>query len=475
MESNVAPSPSELSRLQRLILEEERNRAWLVERIERLKAKLESLHKQADDSLLRMRSYRIATYPARRLPPEIIGEIFLHIIVSLQADKTLVNSVPSYLYPFQVCSAWREVAVNMPQVWTSLSLSLDVGRLHGLDEIISTFWGRARTFPLSLHLQCDSFGGKCPSLKLQPFVERIETLCLDVPPSFVEGIFSPYKSELLGLHRLIMHWSSQTFTPITSFVDATQLTSFTLYGPSYGCAIGSFNLPWSQLRTLDLRKGPVGRHVILPILSTCGELEDLRINLVRSASNTSSAAAPVTIPSLRRLSITGAVSVIPDFLNDLILPSLVELEVINITHTTWYKPLVLSTLQQRSKFSLSKFRFDGATTPDDMTALLDNSPFLVELSLKFSTAEVTDTVLSLIASKASVYLPALHTLSLSDSQQINAKGDLIEMIHEIIAQRWNGSTRIERLRQLQFLPGHTIRAMQEQLRDYISEGLHLST
>ena len=58
--------------------------------------------------------------PLRRLPPEILGEIFLKCKDEASGEPytTLRKQPPSILS--QICRSWRQVAINLPRLWDTL-------------------------------------------------------------------------------------------------------------------------------------------------------------------------------------------------------------------------------------------------------------------------------------------------------------------------------------------------------------------
>src|ERR1700729_4648142 len=57
--------------------------------------------------------------PVRRLPPELLGEIFRYCLPHDYHEKGAHNAV---MLPSHVCKHWRDVALSTPPLWTNILL-----------------------------------------------------------------------------------------------------------------------------------------------------------------------------------------------------------------------------------------------------------------------------------------------------------------------------------------------------------------
>ncbi|KAJ7192405.1 hypothetical protein GGX14DRAFT_315439, partial [Mycena pura] len=53
--------------------------------------------------------------PAHRLPPELIGQIFLHCLP--HRSNALMRTSEAPLLLCRICSVWRAVALSLPRLW----------------------------------------------------------------------------------------------------------------------------------------------------------------------------------------------------------------------------------------------------------------------------------------------------------------------------------------------------------------------
>ena len=97
--------------------------------------------------------------PVRRLPPEILGKIFIECIPSWVHERPL-PSFDNGMHPQlirarlgRVCRVWNTILNNEPAVWATLALE---NRLPAL-EIVSLWIKRSKSHPLDVSLQTDGW------------------------------------------------------------------------------------------------------------------------------------------------------------------------------------------------------------------------------------------------------------------------------------------------------------------------------
>ena len=95
--------------------------------------------------------------PVLRLPPELYSEIFTACLPEISWSALGENvTVPYSNMPLligMVCSAWRELAWSMPQLWSRISISLDMSSPESRD-LTQEWITRSGQSPLSIHLVC---------------------------------------------------------------------------------------------------------------------------------------------------------------------------------------------------------------------------------------------------------------------------------------------------------------------------------
>lgn len=112
--------------------------------------------KRATDLIIA--DYKRVVHPIRRLPPEILAEIFNFHVSSLQPDSSLNPREGPWLLS-QICSQWRRVALSLPRLWSRIILHLqeqskDPSEMAITQRSLSFYLGlqleRTASYPLSV-------------------------------------------------------------------------------------------------------------------------------------------------------------------------------------------------------------------------------------------------------------------------------------------------------------------------------------
>ncbi|KAK7031032.1 hypothetical protein VNI00_013822 [Paramarasmius palmivorus] len=111
LRTNYAPSAEELGAIRKLVLSPEEQVQLLNEKIFQLEAERDKLQSFIND-------HRALLSPARRLPRDIIAEIFLHCLPTDQLPTCDASKMPLVLTT--VCRSWREIAVTTPRLWRAI-------------------------------------------------------------------------------------------------------------------------------------------------------------------------------------------------------------------------------------------------------------------------------------------------------------------------------------------------------------------
>ena len=220
----------------------------LDELMQTMKMKRQSIQKIIDD-------HNIILSPARRLPSDVLHEIFFHCLPT--HHNPVMNSSESPLLLTRICSSWRAIALSSPRIWSKVyiplpgdpSFSLGYGIIT--DEI--TLIKRRQRFARVLRLRCDavrkwlSRSGTCPlSLSvtypgnhsgiqnsrddeliqemfdiLLSFADRWRDVDLSMPEDIYNKLqgdvnpttFSSLKSLKMTLYQM-PHWNNTQSTPI---------------------------------------------------------------------------------------------------------------------------------------------------------------------------------------------------------------------------------------------------------------------
>src|ERR1700733_15289970 len=78
--------------------------------------------------------------PIRRLPPELLGEIFRYCLPQNYHEKGDHKAV---MLPSHVCKHWRDVALSTPTLWTNIDLRVTNETLESRAALVITWFARS--------------------------------------------------------------------------------------------------------------------------------------------------------------------------------------------------------------------------------------------------------------------------------------------------------------------------------------------
>ncbi|KAJ7669980.1 hypothetical protein DFH06DRAFT_1083615 [Mycena polygramma] len=117
LRTNDTPVDAEVS----VLVDGRRRVDSLDDRIHNLKATLDGLVLERHDLARRVQQCAAVLSPIRRVPPEIVGEIFSW---TLPRTTRVAGHPPSRApwYLGQISGIWREIAVGLPSLWSSITV-----------------------------------------------------------------------------------------------------------------------------------------------------------------------------------------------------------------------------------------------------------------------------------------------------------------------------------------------------------------
>ncbi|KAJ7511597.1 hypothetical protein B0H11DRAFT_2268667 [Mycena galericulata] len=337
-----------------------------------------------------------------RMPPEMLSEILIrcHPLPGFWDNAANpVHNIPIYLT--QICSSWRQIAVNTPELWSSVTLCFAKRSGKSTRAIIEfvTPW-LAKGLPGKLELRIDmgsilDFGNnRIDNEAIGRFIAAHasdwQKLCVSrsqddttrkIIACLEENSFPSL--EEIDLQALDPIWKAPFDTlmhlPRLRGVRLRLLLSFHQPLP-----LKLLFLPWSRITSLCLT--PTSGQECLAFLSDCPELVTLELDtcifadIVIDGSQTSK----ITVPKLSQLRLsvvlTEGGSRIESFLRVLYLPSLRDLD-LSVTRSDPWNPLSSEFWRiyaaQLNRLTLSSL---SLSLPDDLHLLFRTMPNLVSLS-----------------------------------------------------------------------------------------------
>ncbi|KAK7048898.1 F-box domain-containing protein [Favolaschia claudopus] len=255
-----------------------------------------------------LQSYK---YPVLSLPNEVVCEIFVHTIPPYP-EPPLPFSDCSPTVLTRICRQWRELAVETPRLWRTISLLNPRKSLEPQQAFrIASLWlKRSGSCPLSI--RADDLN---PVLSvLLPERMRWEHLKLHVddPTDMQEGPFPLLRS----LDLILMPKNAATPFLLPS-QSAPLLRSVRIFAQNGG----TIDLPWAQLTSLMLylQRTPGFRRILRQTRHL------VHCTLYCPFSDTDGLGSEIHLPHLEFLTFTGGA--IKDFLGSLLAPNLQALHV----------------------------------------------------------------------------------------------------------------------------------------------------
>lgn len=222
--------------------------------------------------------------PVCRLPSEVLSEIFHHCLGLSRFLSCLQfpSKLTAPLLLTRICRRWREVAVDMPNLWCMLSVAVTDRNWQQVAFCYESWLKRTRGRPLSLSLwfDADDHSAKLQRL-LQPYANQVTYLCVNLrgsdPPEL--NMFTDFRA----LQEMIVDIEVD-ITTAEANLPASVTRSFSQLPPTLdnftvsGCLFGfddfsACNPVWAGLTTLDIEIWqPDGVHHLLQLAPNLSSL-----------------------------------------------------------------------------------------------------------------------------------------------------------------------------------------------------------
>ncbi|THV05860.1 hypothetical protein K435DRAFT_62057 [Dendrothele bispora CBS 962.96] len=186
LHSRYTPTDSESTIISQLLKECEDDLGKFQKEIDTLRRTTAKLERDMHTLELYVKELRCISAPVRKLPPEILIEIFRNVcsVIDKEAGNDLrsrkIRDVPTLVLA-SVCSAWREIVVSTPSLWSHFSMSDDPAITSR--RLLNLFLERASTTPLHFHLESseNDYGNFTEILNAG---DRWGSACLNIPNLF---------------------------------------------------------------------------------------------------------------------------------------------------------------------------------------------------------------------------------------------------------------------------------------------------
>ncbi|KAJ6456434.1 hypothetical protein C8R45DRAFT_1222121 [Mycena sanguinolenta] len=326
--TNYCPKDNELLKIQALLVEPTRRLHRLDDEIAELQKAIDKLAEERHTLCTYVDAHEALISPVRRLPLDIIQEIFIACIPTHRNCVMSASEAPVLLG--RICSLWRAISLATPRLWARLHIVepqrgrrgvhnalIDEKAVQRLD--IAKMWlGRSGRCLLSISLQSAPDYDSSPDSQtrrgeflqeLIPFAGRWQHMKCTAPPSVLQ-LFARLTAEDVPMLESITFLPNQLqFPPHVmnwehfGLLGGLRLTSFATTGSSFNPPSLRF-LRWQHLTELTI-SGPAWESsltsdMILQMLSQCNKLRSCSL-VVNDAGPSISGLAPQSPHSLIEL------------------------------------------------------------------------------------------------------------------------------------------------------------------------------
>jgi F-box-like len=361
LHTNYIPIVPEIDLIHQVILKPLDDISQLDPKIARLKAILDDLSQERDELSRFVQDHRALLSGARRLPQDIVLEIFLHCLPNDRNAVMSSDEAPVLLG--RICRSWRQISLSTPRLWSSLHIPIpDPSFLirHGREKlfqrgaVVKAWLELSGSCPLSLSVISDSrvdaredeetcFAAKHLLYTIVEFSERWKDVDFIVPlPVYNECLSTLEKADVPVLEKIRFRCKTRDAfgrpvddgfgwypapmfrTPSLRYV-ALRSVDYTNLSTDH--TTSRFALCWKSLThlslALDRGRSQISSMKALDILNQCSKLVSCKMVIDFGDEDQISPRRNITLPFLHSLEITvGRNMAKGNFFDALSLPSL---------------------------------------------------------------------------------------------------------------------------------------------------------
>ncbi|KAJ7253541.1 hypothetical protein C8J57DRAFT_1187214 [Mycena rebaudengoi] len=335
LNTNIIPDDAECQQIRDFLVDPCKEAAHLAEQIARMQKALEELTRKRDDLTEFIDAHLALVSPARRLPDDVVREIF---VASLPANRNCaISAQESPLLLCTICQSWRSFALSTPRIWTSIHIvSPSNNKTERMINTVHAWLARSGVLPLSISLivSQSTFPPPDASLLVTALIRyslRWKHIRFILPPYQLKPLSSLSPEDVPILEEAIVDGFGEdsddiTMSPRLAFLRAASLWSVSLNA--------EFISPSTPIRLEFLRhlsfdnvggnRFYIPSHSALEILRRCALLETCAILIFDNLG--SSSTLPCRLEHLRNLRVVFGGYEATCFFETLVLPNLRRLE-----------------------------------------------------------------------------------------------------------------------------------------------------
>ncbi|KAJ6566856.1 hypothetical protein B0H19DRAFT_1138746 [Mycena capillaripes] len=305
LHTNIAPTDAECRSIRDLLQGPQKDVVDLTEDIARLRFLIDEATRKRDELQQFINAHLALVSPARRLPEDIVREIFMATLSSTRNSVISPDEAPLLLC--QICKSWRTVALTTPRLWASVHIVIPTeSKLPRLANTVSAWLRRSGTVPLDISLvyshTSESSCNDSPVVSALVAVSRrwrnirlVVRNYADLEPLSAEDV--PLLQSISIQDGYTRLWDS--FPRRLSFLATKSLRSVEL--PTMDCLLQA-PVAWGAL--IDLKvAGSITCQAALKILHQCPLLETCDVRVDTWSSDNTAQHQPVSLTQLRHLTL----------------------------------------------------------------------------------------------------------------------------------------------------------------------------
>jgi len=344
--------------------------------------------------------YLVAVAPHKRLPTELWQRIFQYVCLGYDQAAPRVANPPILLC--RICSSWKYIAENMPELWKSLHFYMEKEYNPSQKlQAARTFFSRAGNLPLSLTLSDTNSNSAIDFVQevIVPFSRSFRYLHLVLSSSQIKDLLSLPLGSLDSLEELHVVLLIGV-TPV-SILPAWK-PPFTVFSPSSKLrrlriqltpivVPHIFRLPWHCLETFRCDSS-IQADDCHELLLSCQALRKLHVR-VFGIKYSATPRVEIPLPNLTHFSVHLCDEESYDlFFLPLILPTLQSLMIYNYIGLRWSSGMYDSLVERSGCRVEELYLGTFIAVSQDISRLLERTPTLRSMTLSH-TAPLTDELL----------------------------------------------------------------------------------
>jgi hypothetical protein len=403
LNSNTVFSAAQTPRFSKTITDIEAGLSRLDDEMSQLRMAMDHLATERQKLEMSLDEYRSLVAPIRRIPPEMLCEMFMHCLVD-GPNSFDVTKAPLHLT--FVCSKWRRVAISSPRLWSYISLD----KASMATELLQTWLLRSGSSPLTLVFKEDGCGDATLAVSsylnaIIPHSHRWRDVTFSMVGTYfmlLEDRVAEIKDHLPMLERLNLERLDFVDQPMTIFENAPMLNTVTLMDHS------RYLLPWHQLK--HYHACTFSTTECLHLLQQCTNLTHWTLEYAYMDDDMlSTSMVPLVHSQLQSMYLVfdgDDVNDVCKLLDSIRLPALQILDISTSGGSSNSTQTHISSFLDRSSCNLQCLTLRISWHDDELVIFLQQLLSLVELTLHESTSlMVTEQVL-----RRMTYVPGSHVL-----------------------------------------------------------------